>query len=119
MVRVTGPPSTSGLFSITEPPQCRWRLYAGTDLLDLQAVGLIEQLQCSICSDFNPGTAPHLAYSQSMDGIRPDLMRTLPVVMCPGCNRAMIPGEPRKIMLSNDLVDVVYVCEQCGPKSVP
>src|SRR3984893_10267918 len=28
MVRVTGPPSTSGLFSITEPPQCRWRLYA-------------------------------------------------------------------------------------------
>ena len=71
-------------------------------------------LQCSICSDLNPGTAPHLAYSQSMDGIRPDLMRTLPVVMCPGCNRAMISGEPRKIMFSNDLVDVSYVCEQCG-----
>src|ERR1700730_11336464 len=93
-------------------------IFAGTDLLDLQAVRLIEQLQCSICSDFNPGTAPHLAYSQSMDGIRPDLMRTLPVVMCPGCNRAMIPGEPRKIMFSNDLVDVSYVCEQCGTTSV-
>jgi len=44
--------------------------------------------------------------------------RTLPQVICPGCKKPMIPGEPSLVTGSSDLADVGYVCETCSTTSM-
>ena len=43
------------------------------------------------------------------------LDRTLPVVVCPGCSKAMSPKA--KEPATELLVDVVYICESCGTET--
>jgi hypothetical protein len=37
----------------------------------------------------------------------------LPVVTCPGCQRAMTPLEKKPNESGHDMVDVTYRCEAC------
>jgi RNase P subunit RPR2 len=41
--------------------------------------------------------------------------RKLPVVTCPGCNTPMKPG--RREAATRDLVNITYVCENCGTRT--
>ncbi|HEY7243527.1 MAG TPA: hypothetical protein VH934_12730 [Xanthobacteraceae bacterium] len=38
--------------------------------------------------------------------------KKLPVVICPGCNKPMKPGNPKTV--TKELADITYVCESCG-----
>jgi C4-type Zn-finger protein len=40
--------------------------------------------------------------------------KKLPVVVCPGCQKAMKAGQPKPILFAKGLADITYVCEKCG-----
>jgi hypothetical protein len=40
-----------------------------------------------------------------------------PIVLCPGCQQPMKPGEPILIPSVPGLVDIASVCENCGMTS--
>ena len=48
-------------------------------------------------------------WSASLDGAH----LKLPIVLCPGCQKPMTPGEPRPLV-NTPLVEITYVCGSCG-----
>jgi RNase P subunit RPR2 len=50
------------------------------------------------------------------EGVMP---RQLPIVMCPGCNKPMMPSDDLSPLLSTDgLQEVTYTCHSCSATTV-